>query len=53
MLAARKVKMSSSEIKMERRKIFGSAAPRVDFIVIPRLNPVHLKPRWPPVRECS
>ena len=34
----------------------GSAAPKVvgfHFIVIPRLNKVHLKPRWPPVRECA
>ena len=29
--------------------LLGSAAPKVDFIIIPWLNPVHLKPRWPPV----
>ena len=30
-----------------------SAVPKVDFIVIPRLNPVHLRPRSPPVTECA
>ena len=33
--------------------LLGSAAPKVDFIVIHGLNPVHLKRRWPPVRECA
>ena len=33
--------------------LLGSAAPKVDFIVIHGLNPVHLKPRWRPVRECA